>query len=154
MVGLGGYARARGGFVQRALCVLDPTTCFRLGSLFAGDRRCWIAIYERGAGTIMTRIQDQLTLTVPLAAAMHVCRAAAPAAKMKIKAEGTDWVRLTRSVNLIRNPADYELHFDESTPGSTEVTIYAHMIGFGPIMKRQVDNDLQALKQSIAAQSS
>jgi hypothetical protein len=100
------------------------------------------------------RTQDQLTLTVPLKDAMHICRAAAPDAKMKIKAEGEDWVRLTRSLSLIRNPSDYELHFEESTPGTTEVTIYAHMIGFGPIMKMQVDRDLQALKQSVSAQAS
>jgi hypothetical protein len=101
----------------------------------------------------MSRTQDQLTLAVPLKEAMHVCRAAAPGAKLKIKAEGEDWVRLTRGINLIRNPADYELHFEEATPGSTEVTIYAHMFGFGPLMKMQIDRDLQALKQSIAAQS-
>lgn len=105
------------------------------------------------ASALTTRVEGDLQIPVSLKEAMRVCRAAAPRVGAKIKAEGEDWIRLSRGFGLSRNPSSFELLFEETAAGTTAIRIYADQFGFGPYVKRQISRALETLTAAIAAEA-
>ncbi len=105
------------------------------------------------AAALTTRVEGDMQIPVSLKEAMRVCRAAAPRVRAKIKAEGEDWIRLSRGFGLSRNPSTFELLFEETPAGTTVIRIYADQFGFGPLVKRQISRTLDTLTQAIAQEA-
>ena len=105
---------------------------------------------SRALAAAMTRQDDSIEIPVPLHEAMLICRAAAPDVKAKVKAEGPGTLRFVRRFGLMRNLTEFDLALAETSPGRTTIAISGGIVGFGPLVKRQLRGDIEALKTAIA----